>query len=119
MSAIKRVLPGLGFRLTSRGVRVSTSPVDRVCALSESKIAATTHILDAEEAVLGSRMRALVLCDFERMAATLPTSLTGTPLAAQSGSAQLVTAMLSASDARRSAPVAPAPGDGSDLRLPG
>jgi superfamily II DNA or RNA helicase len=102
LSAIKRVLPGLGFRLTSRGVRVSTSPVDRVCALSESKIAATTHILDAEEAVLGSRMRALVLCDFERMAATLPTSLTGTPLAAQSGSAQLVTALLSASDARRS-----------------
>ena len=74
------MLPGLGYRLTSRGVRVSTSPVDRVCALSESKIAATAHILDAEEAVLGSRMRALVLCDFERMAATLPASLTGTPL---------------------------------------
>jgi superfamily II DNA or RNA helicase len=107
LSAIKRVLPGLGYRLTSRGVRVATSPVDRVCALSESKVAATAHILDTEDAVLGSRMRALVLCDFERMAATLPASLTGTPLSAQSGSAQLVTAMLAASDARRSAPLHP------------
>jgi superfamily II DNA or RNA helicase len=107
LGAIKRILPGLGYRLTSRGVRVATSPVDRVCALSESKIAATTHILDAEEAVLGSRMRALVLCDFERMAATLPASLTGTPLSTQSGSAQLVAAMLAASDTRRSAPLRP------------
>ena len=107
LNAIKRVLPGLGYRLTSRGIRVATSPVDRVCALSESKIAATTHILDAEEGVLGSRMRALVLCDFEKMAATLPASLTGTPLSTQSGSAQLVTAMIAASDARRGSPLHP------------
>jgi superfamily II DNA or RNA helicase len=107
LSAIKRVLPGLGYRLTNRGVRVSTSPVDRVCALSESKIAATTHILDAEDAELGSQLRALVLCDFEKMSATLPASLTGTPLNTQSGSAQLVTAMLSASDSRRSVPLRP------------
>ena len=105
LTAIKRVLPGLGYQLTNRGVRVSTSPVDRVCALSESKIAATTHILDSEDAVLGSRMRALVLCDFESMAGALPTSLTGTPVNDQSGSAQLVTAMIAASDARRSAPL--------------
>jgi superfamily II DNA or RNA helicase len=107
LSAIKRVLPGLGYRLTSRGVRVSTSPVDRVCALSDSKIAATAHILDAEDAVLGSRLRALVLCDFERMTATLPASLTETPINAQSGSAQLVTAMLAASDGRRGVPLHP------------
>ena len=107
LNAIKRVLPGLGYRLTSRGVRVATSPVDRVCALSESKVAATTHILDTEEAVLGSGLRALVLCDFERMAATLPSSLTGTPLSAQSGSAQLVTAMIAASDGRRESPLHP------------
>ena len=107
LTAIKRVLPGLGYRLTSRGIRVATSPVDRVCALSESKIAATTHILDAESAVLGPRMRALVLCDFEKMAATLPASLTGTPLSAQSGSAQLVTAMIAASDSRRTSPLRP------------
>lgn len=49
LTAIKRVLPGLGYRLTSRGVRVATSPVDRLCALSESKIAATAHILDTED----------------------------------------------------------------------
>lgn len=105
LAAIKRVLPGLGYRLTSRGVRVATSPVDRVCALSESKIAATTHILDTEDAVLGSGLRALVLCDFESMSGTLPTSLKGAPLSNQSGSAQLVTAMLAASDNRRNSPL--------------
>ncbi|OSC40078.1 DEAD/DEAH box helicase family protein [Mycobacterium decipiens] len=105
LTAIKRVLPGLGYRLTSRGVRVATSPVDRVCALSESKVAATAHILDTEDAVLGSRLRALVLCDFEAMTGTLPTSLRGAPVSEQSGSAQLVTAMLAVSDSRRSTPL--------------
>ncbi|QUR68563.1 DEAD/DEAH box helicase family protein [Mycobacterium spongiae] len=105
LTAIKRVLPGLGYRLTRGGVRVATSPVDRVCALSESKIAATAHILDTEDAVLGSRLRALVLCDFESMSGTLPTSLKGAPISNQSGSAQLVTAMLAVSDARRSTPL--------------
>ncbi|KZS82324.1 DEAD/DEAH box helicase family protein [Mycobacterium persicum] len=107
LTAIKRVLPGLGYRLTSRGVRVATSPVDRVCALSESKVAATTHILDAEDAVLGARLRALVLCDFESMTGTLPTSLKGAPVNDLSGSAQLVTAMLAASDNRRGTPLRP------------
>ncbi|ORB99969.1 DEAD/DEAH box helicase family protein [Mycobacterium kansasii] len=107
LTAIKRVLPGLGYRLTSRGVRVATSPVDRVCSLSESKVAATTHILDAEDTVLGARLRALVLCDFESMTGTLPTSLKGAPVNDLSGSAQLVTAMLAASDKRRASPLHP------------
>ncbi|AGZ50095.1 DEAD/DEAH box helicase family protein [Mycobacterium kansasii] len=107
LTAIKRVLPGLGYRLTSRGVRVATSPVDRVCALSESKVAATTHILDAEDTALGARLRALVLCDFESMTGTLPTSLKGAPVNDLSGSAQLVTAMLAASDTRRGTPLRP------------
>lgn len=107
LAAIRRVLPGLGYRLTSRGVRVATSPVDRACALSESKIAATAHILDTEDAVLGRRLRALVLCDFESMSGTLPTALKGAPVSDQSGSARLVTAMLAASDSRRSAPLHP------------
>ena len=118
LSAIKRVLPGLGYRLTSRGVRVATSPVDRVCALSDSKVAATAHILDTEDAVLGSRMRALVLCDFERMSATLPASLTETSLTTQSGSAQLVTAMLSASDGRRVSPLHPLLVTGQNFACP-
>lgn len=107
LTAIKRVLPGLGYRLTSRGVRVATSPVDRVCALSESKVAATTHILDAEDTALRARLRALVLCDFESMTGTLPTSLKGAPVNDLSGSAQLVTAMLAASDTRRGTPLRP------------
>ncbi|POX89317.1 DNA or RNA helicase of superfamily II [Mycobacterium kansasii] len=107
LTAIKRVLPGLGYRLTSRGVRVATSPVDRVCALSESKVAATTHILDAEDTALGARLRALVLCDFESMTGALPTSLKGAPVNDLSGSAQLVTAMLAASDTRRGTPLRP------------
>lgn len=107
LTAIKRVLPGLGYRLTKSGVRVTTSPVDRVCALSESKVAATAHILDTEDAVLGPRLRALVLCDFESMAGTIPASLQAATVNDQSGSAQLVTAMLAASDNRRSAPLHP------------
>lgn len=105
LTAIKRVLPGLGYRLTSRGVRVATAPVDRLCALSESKIAATAHILDTEDAGLGARLRALVLCDFESMTGALPTSLKGAPVSEQSGSAQLVAAMLAASDHRRRTPL--------------
>lgn len=50
-------------------------------------------------------MRALVLCDFESMTGALPTSLKGAPVSEQSGSAQLVAAMLAASDHRRRTPL--------------
>src|SRR5690242_7572605 len=65
LGAIRRALPSVGYRLTRAGVRAGESPVDRVLARSESKARAATEILAAESAELGSRLRALALCDFE------------------------------------------------------
>jgi superfamily II DNA or RNA helicase len=62
---VRRALPAIGFVLTRRGIRASTSVVDRVLGVSEAKAGAAVRILAAEEAVLGSRLRAIVLCDFE------------------------------------------------------
>jgi superfamily II DNA or RNA helicase len=98
LTAIKQVLPGLGYRLTSRGLRVGPSPVDRLCGLSEAKIAATTHILAAESAARGDRLRALVLCDFEQLGGRPTGSLAPVPLSALSGSARLAFATLAAAD---------------------
>jgi superfamily II DNA or RNA helicase len=98
LAAIKRVMPGLGYRLTTQGVRAGTSPVDRLCGLSEAKIAATTHILDAEHTALGADLRALVLCDFELAPARAPAGLGQAPTTAGSGSARGVFAALAAAD---------------------
>jgi len=86
--AIRRALPAVGYRLTRAGVRAAESPVDRVLARSESKARAVAEILRAESAELGPQLRALVLCDFEEAAGTLPAQLTGV-LAAQAGGALL------------------------------
>ena len=98
LAAIKRVLPSLGYRLTVRGVRASASPVDRICGLSESKVAAAAHILEAEDAALRTDLRALVLCDFERQAGRAPARLGGPPLDDESGSARLAFAALARAD---------------------
>jgi len=79
LAAVRAVLPGLGFVLTGRGLRTSTSPVDRVCALSASKAAAAVHILDAELEVLGDDLRAVVLCDVEHRPPTPPSRLRDVP----------------------------------------
>ena len=62
---VRRALPAIGYVLTRRGIRASTSVVDRVLGVSAAKAEATVRILAAEEAVLGTRLRAVVLCDFE------------------------------------------------------
>jgi superfamily II DNA or RNA helicase len=93
LGAIRRALPSVGYRLTRAGVRAGESPVDRVLARSESKARAATEILAAESAELGSRLRALVLCDFEDAGGMTSMSL-GTDLAdvlpAGSGGTRLV-----------------------------
>ena len=93
LGAIRRALPAVGYRLTRAGVRAGESPVDRVLARSESKARAATEILAAESAELGSRLRALVLCDFEDAGGMTSMSL-GTDLAdvlpAGSGGTRLV-----------------------------
>jgi len=89
LGAIRRALPAVGYRLTRAGVRAGESPVDRVLARSESKARAAIEILAAESAELGSRLRALVLCDFEDAGGMVPADLAGV-LQAGSGGARLV-----------------------------
>lgn len=96
--AIRRALPAVGYQLTRRGVRAAQSPVDRVLARSAAKTYATAEIVAAEDAALGPRLRALVLCDHERASARLPARLRGV-LAAETGSAWQVLGVL-ASDER-------------------
>ncbi len=98
LAATRRVLPGLGWMLTVRGLRATTSPVDRVCALSASKAAAATHILDTESAALGKDLRAVVLCDFEQRTASQSTRLRDASGAGPSGSARLAFLVLARSD---------------------
>ena len=87
-TAVRQVLPGLGFTLTRNGLRNATSPVDRVCALSSAKAAAAAHIIDVEHDALGEDLRALVLCDFEQLTAETRSSLHAAARA--DGSARLV-----------------------------
>lgn len=89
LEAIRRALPAVGYRLTRRGIRAAQSPVDRVLARSAAKTYATVEITAAEDASLGLRLRALVLCDHERAGARLPARLHGV-LEAEAGSAWLV-----------------------------
>ena len=89
LGAIRRALPAVGYRLTRAGVRAGESPVDRVLARSKSKARAAIDILAAESAELGSRLRALVLCDFEDAGGMVPADLAGV-LQAGSGGTRLV-----------------------------
>jgi superfamily II DNA or RNA helicase len=97
LSAIRAVLPGLGYTLTIRGLRTTTSPVDRVCALSASKAAAAAHLLDVERSVLGDDLRAVVLCDVEHRPPTAPSRLSDA-LEPQAGSARTAFSTLALSD---------------------
>ncbi|WP_053619831.1 DEAD/DEAH box helicase family protein [Nocardiopsis sp. NRRL B-16309] len=89
--SIRAALPTVGYQLTRRGIRATTSPVDRVLARSAAKSQATVEIVDTESDALGDRLRALVLCDQER--ARTPRSLRGV-LAEDAGSAWLQLALL-------------------------
>ncbi|WP_338315472.1 DEAD/DEAH box helicase family protein [Streptomyces bohaiensis] len=101
---IRAALPAVGHRLTARGVRRDRSPLDRVLARSAARTAAVAEILAAEADALGSRLRAVVICDHERATATLPARLAGV-LDAEAGSARLVLATLAADE--RTAALAP------------
>ncbi len=89
---VREVLPSLGFVLTKKGPRATTSPVDRVCALSESKAGAALHVLQVEHEALGEDLRAVVLCDFEQRTAQATSGLAGaasTGAGGATGSARL------------------------------
>lgn len=104
VESIRQALPSIGYQLTARGVRGGRTPVDRVVARSAAKTGAVVEILAAESAALGDRLRALVLCDHEQAAATLPARLLGV-LDEEAGSARLVLEVLAADP--RTAPLNP------------
>jgi hypothetical protein len=87
--SIRHALPSLGYTLTRQGIRSYVSPVDRVLSLSASKAVAVQAILDAEQAALGTNLRALILCDYERAGSDLLAKLRGV-LDPQAGSAALL-----------------------------
>ncbi|MFL1427636.1 MULTISPECIES: DEAD/DEAH box helicase family protein [unclassified Nocardiopsis] len=92
---LRASLPAIGHHLTRNGVRRGVSPVDRVLARSDSKAHATAEILAAEAAVLGERLRGLVLCDHEHASSRPPAALRGI-LDADAGSARLQLTTLAA-----------------------
>jgi hypothetical protein len=94
VQAVRDVLPAIGFTWTKRGIRRGRTPVDRVLARSAAKVTAAVSIVDAEQVILGPRLRMLVLCDYERASATLPATLAGV-LEQQTGSAYDVLVALS------------------------
>ncbi|MDQ6919298.1 MAG: DEAD/DEAH box helicase family protein, partial [Candidatus Dormibacteraeota bacterium] len=97
---IRSALPGLGYTLGYHGIRSSVSPVDRVLLLSASKAVAAAEILAAEDRTLGPRLRALVLCDYEKAGGEWPANLRGV-LDPQAGSAGLILRTLLADPAVR------------------
>ena len=90
---IRRALPSLGYVLTRQGIRSYVSPVDRVLSLSGSKSVAALEILAAEHEVLGERLRALILCDYEHAGSEALAKLRGV-LDPQAGSAALLMQIL-------------------------
>ncbi len=65
LAAVTRVLPSLGWTLTSRGLRATTSAFDRVCAGSAAKAAGARRVLAQELGVRRTDLRALVVCGFD------------------------------------------------------
>jgi len=98
LTAVREVLPSLGYLLTVRGLRSTTSPVDRICALSAAKAGAAVHVLEAESDALGGDLRALVLCDYEQRTASAPASLAEAGEDRPAGSARLAFLALARSD---------------------
>lgn len=68
-SVIVRRLRVLGFQITETGVRRCAAPVTRVLAYSRSKCDALVRILRREHRLLGSGLRAVVVCDYETTSA--------------------------------------------------
>ena len=59
----------LGVQITETGCQACASPAGRVIAYSKSKVLALPEILRAERAVLGDRIRAVIVTDYEKTSA--------------------------------------------------
>ena len=66
--AIQR-LRALGVQITETGSRACASPAARVMAYSRAKTDAVIPILKAERQILGDRIRAVVIADYEKTSA--------------------------------------------------
>lgn len=60
----------LGIQITETGWQACASPVGRVMAYSQSKCQALVPILKAESRILGEKLRAVVVADYEKSSAT-------------------------------------------------
>ena len=67
LADLRRAIAPFGLTLTERGLRHGRSVVDLVLSFSEAKGRAAADILDLEQAAMGTRLRALVVTDFERL----------------------------------------------------
>jgi superfamily II DNA or RNA helicase len=86
LADLRALLRTLGMVMTETGWRRSASPLDRVLAYSDSKLAAMLDILRTERAAIGDRLRSVVLTDHERAPALATRQLRGV-LDAESGGA--------------------------------
>jgi hypothetical protein len=64
-----RRLRTLGVQVTEHGAQACASPISRVLAYARGKAAAIVPILRAEHQILGDRLRAVVVADFEKTSA--------------------------------------------------
>ena len=74
---LRSVLRTLGMVMTETGWRRAASPLDRVLAYSESKVAGAVEILRIEQRAMGERLRAVVITDHERASALATRTLRG------------------------------------------
>lgn len=77
LADLRAILRTLGMVMTDTGWRKAASPLDRVLAYSDSKVAGMVEILALEHASLGDRLRAVVLTDYERAGRIATRSLQG------------------------------------------
>ncbi len=66
---VVRRLRTLGVQITETGSQACASPVGRVMAYSNSKATALVPILAAEHEIMGDRIRAVVVADYEKTSA--------------------------------------------------
>jgi len=84
--SLARAFRPLGFQLTDAGLRRCQSTVGRVLALSEAKMRGLVELLSAELDAGGEKIKALVICDFEKSSATVAKDISHL-LTAESGGA--------------------------------
>ena len=97
-AAIAAALRDLGYAVTRQGIRRGASEVDRLLTSSAAKPLALVEVLSLEHAARGDAIRALVLCDAERRAASPDDELSGVLAPTAGTAAEAVLAL--AADAR-------------------